>query len=160
MSNETTKNSAMGFTLSRKTLTARRRGNSLHSNHSHLIKRGRPTENSGGMMAMQITRAWILTVSAILLCVLQSSWSFAATVEEVALMKSANREKLLIEGAKKEGKVVFLYRVDRRSSRSPGQGCFREGIPVCSSRVFSVATRKGWRKRCWLSIRRKDTTST
>ena len=32
--------------------------------------------------------------------------SLAASVEQVALLKSANREKVLIEGAKKEGKVV------------------------------------------------------
>jgi len=33
--------------------------------------------------------------------------SLAASVEDVALLKSANREKVLIEGAKKEGKVMF-----------------------------------------------------
>ena len=33
--------------------------------------------------------------------------SLAASVEEVALLKSANREKVLIEGAKKEGKLMF-----------------------------------------------------
>ena len=31
----------------------------------------------------------------------------AASVEDVALLKSSNREKILIEGAKKEGKVNF-----------------------------------------------------
>ena len=52
-------------------------------------------------MAIQITRVWVLTVSAVMLCLLESSWISAATVEEIALMKSANREKLLVEGAKK-----------------------------------------------------------
>jgi hypothetical protein len=33
------------------------------------------------------------------------SWS--AAVEDIALMKSADRQKLLVEGAKKEGKVTF-----------------------------------------------------
>jgi hypothetical protein len=33
------------------------------------------------------------------------SWS--ASVEEVAVMKSPDRQKVLIEGAKKEGKVMF-----------------------------------------------------
>ncbi|HEY7559044.1 MAG TPA: extracellular solute-binding protein [Candidatus Binatia bacterium] len=33
--------------------------------------------------------------------------AWAASVEEIALLKSANREKVLIEGAKKEGKVMF-----------------------------------------------------
>ena len=59
------------------------------------------------MMAIQIIRVGVLTVSAVMLCLLESSWISAATVEEIALMKSANREKLLVEGAKKEGKVVF-----------------------------------------------------
>ena len=46
---------------------------------------------------------------AVMLVVLLSTkgGSFAASVEEVALLKSANREKVLIEGAKKEGKVMF-----------------------------------------------------
>ena len=33
--------------------------------------------------------------------------SLSASVEDVALMKSADRQKLLVEGAKKEGKVTF-----------------------------------------------------
>ena len=33
--------------------------------------------------------------------------ALAASVEEVALLKSTNREKVLVEGAKKEGKVNF-----------------------------------------------------
>jgi len=110
-------------------------------------------------MAMQITRAWILTVSAILLCVLQGSWSFAATVEEVALMKSANREKLLIEGAKKEGKVVFYTGLIVDQVVRPVKAAFEKEYPFVQVEFFR-ATRKGWRKRCWLSIRRKDTTST
>ncbi|MGH7926595.1 MAG: hypothetical protein ACREQV_02210, partial [Candidatus Binatia bacterium] len=31
----------------------------------------------------------------------------AASVEDIALLKSADRQKILIEGAKKEGKVMF-----------------------------------------------------
>src|SRR5436309_2311292 len=33
--------------------------------------------------------------------------SLAATVEGIALMKSPDRQKVLFEGAKKEGKVIF-----------------------------------------------------
>src|SRR5262245_38937475 len=33
--------------------------------------------------------------------------SWGATVEDVALMKSADRQKILVAGAKKEGKVTF-----------------------------------------------------
>lgn len=87
-------------------------------------------------MAMQITRAWILTVSAILLCVLQSSWSFAATVEEVALMKSANREKLLIEGAKKEGKVVFYTGLIVDQVVRPVKAAFEKEYPFVQVEFF------------------------
>src|SRR5215467_12110771 len=38
-------------------------------------------------------------------CFTRLSWS--ASVEEVATMKSPERQKILIEGAKKEGKVTF-----------------------------------------------------
>src|SRR5438552_14022167 len=33
--------------------------------------------------------------------------SFAASVEDVAMMKSADRQKILVEGAKKEGKLMW-----------------------------------------------------
>src|SRR5215470_18320435 len=33
--------------------------------------------------------------------------SVAASVEDVAMMKSADRQKILIEGAKKEGKIMW-----------------------------------------------------
>src|SRR5437879_3034799 len=39
--------------------------------------------------------------------ILFTNLSWGATVEDVALMKSADRQKLLLEGAKKEGKVTF-----------------------------------------------------
>jgi hypothetical protein len=45
-----------------------------------------------------IVRASILRISL-------SGACHAASVEEIALLKSANREKILVEGAKKEGKV-------------------------------------------------------
>jgi iron(III) transport system substrate-binding protein len=47
--------------------------------------------------------------AAVIMVVIVSSkaQSLAASVEEVALLKSANREKVLIEGAKKEGKLMF-----------------------------------------------------
>ena len=36
-----------------------------------------------------------------------TSLSWGATVEDIALMKSSDRQKLLVDGAKKEGKVTF-----------------------------------------------------
>ena len=38
---------------------------------------------------------------------LDADFLFAATVEDIAMMKSAERQKILIEGAKKEGKVSW-----------------------------------------------------
>ena len=44
-----------------------------------------------------VTVSWLIMISPLA----------AATVEEIALLKSNNREKLLVEGARKEGKVSF-----------------------------------------------------
>src|SRR5919109_3311609 len=41
---------------------------------------------------------WLIPLQQLLL---------AASVEDVALLKASNREKILVEGAKKEGKVNF-----------------------------------------------------
>src|SRR5215475_8187027 len=48
---------------------------------------------------------WLLAATLGVLSFTRLSWS--ASVEDVALMKSAERQKLLIESAKKEGKVTF-----------------------------------------------------
>src|SRR4030095_2620114 len=48
---------------------------------------------------------WLL--AATLGGILFTHLSWSATVEDVALVKSADRQKLLVEGAKKEGKVTF-----------------------------------------------------
>src|SRR5215471_12261927 len=48
---------------------------------------------------------WLLAATLSVLSFTCPSWS--ASVEDVALMKSAERQKLLVEGAKKEGKVTF-----------------------------------------------------
>ena len=58
-------------------------------------------------MAIRIQLAHLFLLGIFLAAGFSSSLSFAATVEEVALMKSPNREKILLEGAKKEGKVSF-----------------------------------------------------
>ena len=53
------------------------------------------------LLSASLFFAWVLQLGCFI------GPSFAATVEEIALMKSANREKILIDGAKKEGKVTF-----------------------------------------------------
>ncbi len=53
------------------------------------------------------TRCGCLLLAATLVVALLTRLSRGATVEDVALMKSAERQKILVEGAKKEGKVSF-----------------------------------------------------
>jgi iron(III) transport system substrate-binding protein len=48
-----------------------------------------------------------LLLAASLGVTLLADLSWGATVEDVALLKSAERQKILVEGAKKEGKVTF-----------------------------------------------------
>ena len=52
--------------------------------------------------------AWIISAAG-----LSGTVVSAASVEEIALMKSPNREKILLEGAKKEGKLSFYTGVIR-----------------------------------------------
>ena len=87
-------------------------------------------------MAIQITRVWVLTVSAVMLCLLESSGISAATVEEVALLKSANREKLLVEGAKKEGKVVFYTGLIVDQVVRPVKAAFEKEYPFVQVDFF------------------------
>ena len=55
----------------------------------------------------QLARCASLLIAATLGTALFTRLSWGATVEDVALMKSAERQKLLVAGAKKEGKVTF-----------------------------------------------------
>jgi hypothetical protein len=48
-----------------------------------------------------------LLLAATLSAVLLTQISWAAAVEEVAMLKSSDRQKILVEGAKKEGKLSF-----------------------------------------------------
>ena len=48
---------------------------------------------------------WLLAAASLGVTFTRLSWS--ASVEDVAMMKSPDRQKILIEGAKKEGKVSF-----------------------------------------------------
>jgi ABC-type Fe3+ transport system substrate-binding protein len=57
--------------------------------------------------AGSIARAVALLLTATLAVALLADVSWGATVEDIALLKSADRQKLLIAGAKKEGKVMF-----------------------------------------------------
>jgi iron(III) transport system substrate-binding protein len=67
-----------------------------------------PTRSEGGsMMATRIQIARLFLVGIFLTAGFSNAVAWAATVAEIALMKSTDRQKILVEGAKKEGKVSF-----------------------------------------------------
>ena len=87
-------------------------------------------------MAIQFHRAIFSNVCAILLYACFSSPSWAATVEEVALMKSASREKVLIEGAKKEGKLMFYTGLIVDQVVRPVKAAFEKEYPFVQVEFF------------------------
>jgi len=60
----------------------------------------------------------------------------AATVEEIALMKSPNREKILIDGAKKEGKVTFYTGLIVDQVVRPVKDAFEKEYPFVQVEFF------------------------
>src|SRR4029077_19015125 len=67
-----------------------------------------PTKSEGGgMMATRIQIARLFLVGIFLTEGFSNAVAWAASVETIAMMKSADRQKILVEGAKKEGKVTF-----------------------------------------------------
>ena len=61
---------------------------------------------------------------------------FAATVEDVALLKASNREKILIEGAKKEGKVNFYTGLIVDQVVRPVKDAFEREYPFLQIEFF------------------------
>jgi hypothetical protein len=53
----------------------------------------------------------------------------AATVEQIALLKGADRQKVLIEGAKKEGKVVWYSTLIVNQLVRPVKAVFEKEYP-------------------------------
>jgi ABC-type Fe3+ transport system substrate-binding protein len=60
----------------------------------------------------------------------------AASVEEIALMKSPNREKILIEGAKKEGKITFYTGLIVDQVVRPVKAAFEKEYPFLQMEFF------------------------
>jgi iron(III) transport system substrate-binding protein len=60
----------------------------------------------------------------------------AASVEEIALMKSPNREKILIEGAKKEGKITFYTGLIVDQVVRPVKAAFEKEYPFLQVEFF------------------------
>ena len=64
-----------------------------------------------------------------LLAILQPAATVAATVEEVALAKTANRQTLLEEGAKKEGKLLWYTTLIVNQALKPIKEAFEKKYP-------------------------------
>jgi ABC-type Fe3+ transport system substrate-binding protein len=61
---------------------------------------------------------------------------FAASVEEIALLQSPNREKVLIEGAKKEGKLMFYTALIVDQVVRPLKQAFEKEYPFVQLEFF------------------------
>jgi len=88
------------------------------------------------MMVIRNQFARLLLACLTLAAGSSSATSFAATVEDVALMKSPNREKLLIEGAKKEGKVTFYTELIVDQVVRPVKDAFEKEYPFLQVEFF------------------------
>jgi len=86
-------------------------------------------------MTIQFQRRVGLAVFMIF-CFWSSSVAVAATVAEIALMKSTNREKILIEGAKKEGKVSFYTGLIVDQVVRPVKDAFEKEYPFLQVEFF------------------------
>jgi ABC-type Fe3+ transport system substrate-binding protein len=79
---------------------------------------------------------WLTPSVIVLALVACGAVGWAASVEDVALMKSANREKLLIEGAKKEGKVSFYTGLIVDQVVRPVKDAFEKEYPFLQLEFF------------------------
>ena len=87
-------------------------------------------------MASQMQRAIIMLSCVTLGAGLFTAMSSAATVEEIALLKAANREKILVEGAKKEGKVSFYTGLIVDQVVRPVKEAFEKEYPFLQVEFF------------------------
>jgi iron(III) transport system substrate-binding protein len=79
--------------------------------------------------------AVVLLGTAVWLIPLQQL-ALAASVEDVALLKSTNREKILVEGAKKEGKVSFYTGLIVDQVVRPVKDAFEKEYPFLQIEFF------------------------
>jgi ABC-type Fe3+ transport system substrate-binding protein len=95
----------------------------------------------GGAEMMTQTRlarrplAFIL-LAAVVSLISSKQLALAASVEDVALLKASNREKILIEGAKKEGKVNFYTGLIVDQVVRPVKDAFEKEYPFLQIEFF------------------------
>src|SRR4029453_11676066 len=80
--------------------------------------------------------AFLLLQNALWLIPLKNEIVFAASVEDVALLRSTNREKILVEGAKKEGKVSFYTGLIVDQVVRPVKDAFEKEYPFLQVEFF------------------------
>jgi iron(III) transport system substrate-binding protein len=78
----------------------------------------------------------VLLLAIVLAVIPLRQISFAAAVEEVALLRSTNREKILVEGAKKEGKVSFYTGLIVDQVVRPVKDAFEKEYPFLQIEFF------------------------
>ncbi|MGH7784947.1 MAG: hypothetical protein ACREO5_14035, partial [Candidatus Binatia bacterium] len=88
------------------------------------------------MVMTHVQRTFIAFVGLLLTGVLFGSLLSAATVEEIALMKSPNRDKVLVEGAKKEGKVSLYTGLIVDQVVRPVKDAFEKEYPFLQVELF------------------------
>jgi len=93
-------------------------------------------EGENRMSVREYHRKLISTSIAVMTIVVLSSQIGAATVEEIATMKSAERQKLLIEGAKREGKVSWYTTLIVDQVVRPVKEAFEKEYPFIQVEFF------------------------
>jgi iron(III) transport system substrate-binding protein len=80
----------------------------------------------------------IIVVMALIISAasLATATSWAASVEEIALMKSADRQKILEEGAKKEGRLMFYTGLIVNQVVRPLKAAFEKRYPFVNVEFF------------------------
>src|SRR5512139_207098 len=74
-------------------------------------------------------RPWRFGLYLVLFGIFAPNLALAATVEDVALAKTANRQVLLEEGAKKEGKLLWYTTLIVNQALKPIKGAFEKKYP-------------------------------
>ena len=81
----------------------------------------------------------MLTVAAVVSC---CKFSWAASVEQIALWKGTDRQKVLLEGAKKEGKLVWYSALIVDQLVRPVKLAFEKDYPFIQVKLFRGNTER------------------
>lgn len=87
-------------------------------------------------MKIRLERSIFVMAFVIIATSLATATSRAASVEEIALMKSADRQKILVEGATKEGKLMFYTALIVDQVVRPLKAAFEKRYPFINVEFF------------------------